>query len=72
MRWAIFKRLHGGVTEGSEWGHNSWWIHSRLGAWDHPVWAMKQFHDAHIRQACRGPGRRDALAEPEPWRRTDG
>ena len=53
MRWAIFKRLHGGVTEGSEWGHNSWWIHSRLGAWDHPVWAMKQFHDAHIRQASR-------------------
>ena len=53
MRWAIFKRLHGGVTEGSEWGHNSWWIHSRLGAWDHPVWAMKQFHDEHIRQASR-------------------
>ena len=53
MRWAIFKRLHGGATEGSEWGHNSWWIHSRLGAWDHPVWAMKQFHDAHIRQASR-------------------
>ena len=53
MRWAIFKRLHGGLTEGSEWGHNSWWIHSRLGAWDHPVWAMKQFHDAHIRQASR-------------------
>ncbi len=53
MRWAIFQRLYGGVTEGSEWGHNSWWIHSRLGAWDHPVWAMKQFHDAHIRQASR-------------------
>jgi hypothetical protein len=49
MRRAIFQRLHGGVTEASEWGHNSWWFHSRLGAWDHPVWAMKQFHDEHIR-----------------------
>ena len=63
MRWAIFKRLHGGVTEGSEWGHNSWWIHSRLGAWDHPVWAMKQFHDAHIRQASRF--RLSDLLEPQ-------
>ncbi len=53
MRWAIFKRLNGGVTEASEWGHNSWWFHSRLGAWDHPVWGMKQFHDAHIRLASR-------------------
>ncbi|MDY0170280.1 MAG: LamG-like jellyroll fold domain-containing protein [Thermoguttaceae bacterium] len=53
MRWKIFQRLRGGVTEGSEWGHNSWWIHSRLGAWDHPVWAMKQFHDEHIRRASR-------------------
>lgn len=52
MRWAIFNRLHGGVTEASEWGHNSWWIHSRLGAWDHPVWAMKQFHDEHVRLAA--------------------
>ncbi|MFW6106750.1 MAG: LamG domain-containing protein, partial [bacterium] len=55
MRWAIFRRLEGGVTEASEWGHNSWWFHSRLGAWDHPVWAMKRFHDDHIRLAseCR-------------------
>ena len=55
MRWAIFRRLEGGVTEASEWGHNSWWFHSRLGAWDHPVWAMKRFHDEHIRLAlqCR-------------------
>ncbi|NUQ64147.1 MAG: LamG domain-containing protein [Pirellulales bacterium] len=63
MRWAIFKRLHGGVTEGSEWGHNSWWIHSRLGAWDHPVWAMKQFHDEHIRLASRF--RLSDLLEPQ-------
>ncbi len=63
MRWAIFQRLHGGVTEGSEWGHNSWWIHSRLGAWDHPVWAMKQFHDEHIRLASRF--RLSDLLEPQ-------
>jgi hypothetical protein len=63
MRWMIFQRLHGGVTEASCWGHNSWWIHSRLGAWDHPVWAMKQFHDEHIRQASRF--RLSDLLEPQ-------
>lgn len=63
MRWAIFQRLHGGVTEASQWGHNSWWFHSRLGAWDHPVWAMKQFHDEHIRLASRF--RKSDLLEPQ-------
>ncbi len=63
MRWAIFQRLHGGVTEASQWGHNSWWFHSRLGAWDHPVWAMKQFHDEHVRLASRY--RLSDLLEPQ-------
>lgn len=63
MRWTIFKRLHGGVTEASEWGHNSWWFHSRLGAWDHPVWAMKQFHDEHVRLVSRF--RLSELLEPQ-------
>jgi hypothetical protein len=63
MRWAIFRRLEGGVTEASQWGHNSWWFHSRLGAWDHPVWAMKPFHDEHIRLASRF--RRSDLLEPQ-------
>ncbi|MDZ7617392.1 MAG: LamG-like jellyroll fold domain-containing protein [Patescibacteria group bacterium] len=63
MRWKIFQRLHGGVTEASCWGHNSWWFHSRLGAWDHPVWAMKQFHDGHIRGASRY--RLSELLEPQ-------
>lgn len=63
MRWAIFKRLRGGVTEASEWGHNSWWFHSRIGAWDHPVWAMKQFHDEHIRRASLY--RLENLLEPQ-------
>ena len=63
MRWAIFQRLDGGVTEASQWGHNSWWFHSRLGAWDHPVWAMKPFHDEHIRLASRF--RLSNLLEPQ-------
>ncbi len=51
MRWKIFSKLNGTpVTEASEWGHNSWWIHSRLGAWDYPHWAFRQNHDAHVRQ----------------------
>jgi len=53
MRWQIFQRLKGGVSESSCHGHNNWWFHSRLGAWDHPVWAMRQFHDQHIRLASR-------------------
>jgi hypothetical protein len=63
MRWAIFRRLQGGVTEASQWGHNSWWFHSRLGAWDHPVWAMKPFHDEHVRLASRF--RQSDLLEPQ-------
>lgn len=51
MRWKIFSKLKGTpVTEASEWGHNSWWIHSRLGAWDYPNWAFRQNHDAHVLQ----------------------
>ncbi len=26
----------------------SWWFHSRLGAWDSTCWAPKRFHDFHI------------------------
>lgn len=63
MRWAIFKRLNSAITEASEWGHNSWWFHSRLGAWDHPIWGMKQFHDAHIRLASQF--RMSELLEPQ-------
>ena len=48
MRWKIFKKLKGEpVIEASQWGHNNWWFHTRLGAWDHPLWAMKNNHDAH-------------------------
>ncbi|MBO4345515.1 MAG: hypothetical protein J5833_07155, partial [Victivallales bacterium] len=48
MRWKIFKKLKGApVIEASQWGHNNWWFHTRLGAWDHPLWSMKHNHDAH-------------------------
>lgn len=64
MRWKIFERLRGGgVTEASQWGHNSWWFHSRLGAWDHPVWAMRRNHDAHVKQSLRF--RKADLVQPQ-------
>ena len=48
MRWKIFRKLKGvPIIEASQWGHNNWWFHTRLGAWDHPLWAMKNNHDAH-------------------------
>ena len=64
MRWKIFERLQGGgITEASQWGHNSWWFHSRLGAWDHPVWAMRRNHDAHVAQSLRF--RKADLVQPQ-------
>ncbi len=64
MRRAIFKRLKGEVlAEASEWGAHSWWFHSRLGAWDHPVWAAKRFHDLHIASDARF--RASELIEPQ-------
>lgn len=64
MRRAIFKRLQGEVlAEASEWGTHSWWFHSRLGAWDHPVWAAKRFHDLHI--ASDAAFRHSDLLEPQ-------
>ncbi|HRZ47440.1 MAG TPA: hypothetical protein P5555_19860 [Candidatus Paceibacterota bacterium] len=64
MRHAIFKRLHGEVlVEASEWGKHNWWFHSRLGAWDHPVWAPKRFHDLHIASGARF--RDSDLLEPQ-------
>ncbi len=52
MRHAIFRRLKGEVlSESSCHGEHNWWFHSRLGAWDHPVWAPKRFQDKHIESA---------------------
>ena len=64
MRHAIFKRLHGEVlAEASCHGAHNWWFHSRIGAWDHPVWAAKRFQDLHVASAASS---RDAdLLEPQ-------
>ena len=49
LRHKIFKRLDGDpLIEGSCTGEHNWWFHSRLGTWDHPVWAAKRFHDGHV------------------------
>lgn len=64
MRHAIFKRLRGEVlVEASEWGAHNWWFHSRIGAWDHSVWAAKRFHDRHI--ASVATFRDSDLLEPQ-------
>ena len=64
MRHAIFNRLkRPALTEASCWGHHNWWFHSRLGAWDHAKWAVKQFADRHI--ASAEEHRREDLLEPQ-------
>jgi hypothetical protein len=64
MRHAIFKRLHGEVlAEASCHGQHNWWFHSRLGAWDHPVWAPKRFQDKHIEVSAKY--RMTDLLEPQ-------
>ncbi len=48
MRDAIYSRLkRPALVEASSWGHWSWYFHSRVGAWDHPKWGLKQFVDMH-------------------------
>ena len=48
MRDAIYSRLNRpALVEASSWGHWSWYYHSRIGAWDHPKWGLKQFVDMH-------------------------
>ena len=64
MRHAIFKRLKGDpLVEASCHGEHNWWFHSRLGAWDHPVWAAKRFQDKHIDESSRY--RDSDLIEPQ-------
>lgn len=49
MRDAIYRRLRRpAVVEASCWDHWSWYYHSRVGAWDHPKWGLKQFTDRHM------------------------
>ncbi|HNX34141.1 MAG TPA: hypothetical protein PKM57_05900 [Kiritimatiellia bacterium] len=64
MRHKIFKRLKDDpLIEASCHGAHNWWFHSRLGAWDHPVWAAKRFHDKHI--ATSAQYRKTDLIEPQ-------
>jgi hypothetical protein len=64
MRRKIFGRLDGDpLVEASCHGAHSWWFHSRLGAWDHPVWAAKRFHDKHVETSARY--RATDLLEPQ-------
>jgi hypothetical protein len=64
MRHKIFKRLNGDpLIEASAHGAHNWWFHSRLGAWDHPVWAAKRFQDKHI--ATSAQYRNTDLLEPQ-------
>jgi len=64
MRHAIFQRFRGEVlAEASCHGAHNWWFHSRIGAWDHPVWAAKRFHDLHV--ASAGQARDADLLEPQ-------
>jgi len=64
MRHKIFSRLKGDpLIEASAHGEHNWWFHSRLGAWDHPVWAAKRFQDKHIETAARY--RDSDLLEPQ-------
>lgn len=50
MRHKIFRRIQPATCEASNWNHNNWWFHTRLGAWDHPVWFMREFHDEHVKE----------------------
>jgi hypothetical protein len=51
MRDAIFRRLNPpALIEASCWDTWSWYFHSRLGAWDHPKWGLKDFTDMHCEQ----------------------
>jgi hypothetical protein len=64
MRNAIYSRLgRPALVEASCHGHNNWWFHSRLGAWDHPKWAFRQFTDMHCASAKRY--RRTDFMEPQ-------
>ncbi|MBI5833932.1 MAG: hypothetical protein HZB16_16690 [Armatimonadetes bacterium] len=48
MKQAIFRRLKGRVlVESSSGSWGAWPFHSRVGAWDHPLWGYNRFTDLH-------------------------
>lgn len=48
MKQAIFRKLKGRVmVESSSGSWAAWPFHSRVGAWDHPVYGFNRFNDLH-------------------------
>ncbi|MCE5241413.1 LamG domain-containing protein, partial [bacterium] len=48
MKRAIFTRLKGQtMVESSSGSWGAWPFHSRVGAWDHPLWGFNRFTDLH-------------------------
>ncbi|MFA7172139.1 MAG: LamG domain-containing protein [Kiritimatiellia bacterium] len=67
MRHSIMKKMRNdAVIEASCHGAHNWWFHSRLGAWDHPMWGMKEFHDLHVSSA-KTYRKTDLLAPQLGW-----
>ena len=57
MKRAIFTKLRGRVlVESSSGSWGAWPFHSRVGAWDHPVYGFNRFTDLH----CEGLQRHSA------------
>lgn len=57
MKRAIFSKLQGRVlVESSSGSWGAWPFHSRVGAWDHPVYGFNRFTDLH----CEGLQRHSA------------
>ena len=54
-------------VEASIGGAHSWWFHSRLGAWDHPRWAAKRFHDHHLRNLEKEVVQSEMLSAQAGW-----
>ena len=54
MKRAIFTRLKGRViVESSSGSWGAWPYHSRVGAWDHPIWGFNRFTDLHCEDLQR-------------------
>ena len=69
MRHRIFKILkpnngHSPSIEASCMGANNWWFQTRMATVDHGVYAVKRFHDWHIKWAIDN-GRHSNFLEPQ-------
>ena len=69
MRHLIYSKLkpnngHSPSVEASCEGANNWWFQTRMSTVDHPVFAVKRFHDWHLDWAI-DRGRRSNFLEPQ-------